>query len=350
MKMLCKILLSSLAVTFIIANTNALTVGSLTTPSSQASIAFPNGATNIMLGFTLFEQGFTLANATTTCTFNAFYPVSGLINLNNGVLSLLNDFIYTNTRSVGTVFGGGVILGNGHSLELPRTVTNFGFPTSLLRVKDLSIVLNGETNLLSQLHCSGASKIAGRNKALNFNSGSSIIVRPRSQLIFENVELKAVQGSVIRCVDDSASIIFRACTLNLSGEYTFSRGSILFDEDTIITGTNKFNYTTRLSSTIASMSSLTFGLNTTFSYAPARANNRLLFMNDATSALFLQGATLISTRTGLNIANGTLMIDRNVTLSSQARFNAEALVLNSKLTVQVLGGANLNLFGKVRYG
>ena len=336
--------------TFMSVEIAALIVGSLTTPSNQVSITFPNADTNnTMLGFAFFEQGFTLQSATTTCTFNNFYPVSGLINLNNGVLVLKRDFIYSNTSATVTVFGGGVILGNNYSLELPKALTEFSFPTSLLRVKDLSVVLNSDTNLLSQLHCGGACKISGRWKNLTFKSGSSIIVRPRSQLIFENVEFKNLRGGVIRCLDDSASIIFRSCTLNLSGEYTFSRGSILFDEDTIITGTNKFNYTTRLTSSIASKATLLFGLNTTFSYAPARANRDLLFFSDATSVLHLQGATLISTRTGINLATGTLVIDQNVTMSSQAKFNAEALKINNSLTLQVLGGANLNLFGKIRY-
>lgn len=328
-----------------------LIVGSLTTPSNQPPITFPNIDTNnTALGFAFFEQGFTLQSATTTCTFNDFYPVSGLVNLNNGVLILKRDFIYTNTTAKVTVFGGGVILGNNYSLELPKAVTEFGFPTSLMRVKDLSIVLNGDTNLLSQLHCGGNCKIAGRWKTLTFKNGSGIIVRPRSQLIFENVEFKNVRGGFIRCLDDSAAVIFRSCTLNLSGDYTFSRGSILFDEDTLFTGTNKFNYTSRLSSSISSKSTLMFGLNTTFSYAPARANNNLFVMTDSTSALYLQGATLVSTRTGIQLSTGTLVIDQNVTMSSQAKFNAEALKIDTSLTLQLLGGSNLNLFGRVRYG
>lgn len=351
-KLLVKILFScATMIAFFFEQSSSLIVGSLTTPSNQPPITFPNTDTNnTALGFAFFEQGFTLQAATTTCTFNDFYPVSGLVNLNNGVLILKRDFIYTNTTAKVTVFGGGVILGNNYSLELPKAITEFGFPTSLLRVKDLSIVLNGDTNLLSQLHCGGNCKISGRSKPFTFKSGSAIIVRPRSQLILENVEFKNVRGGAIRCVDDSASIILRSCTFNLSGDYTFSRGSILFDEDNIITGTNKFNYTTRLSSSIASKSTLMFGLNTTFSYAPARANNNLLFMNDATSVLYLEGSTLISTRTGIRLSTGTLVIDNNVTLSSQAKFNAEALNIDTSLTLQVLGGGNLNLFGKVRYG
>lgn len=335
---------------FIYKTAKPIIVGSLTAPSNQPQITFPNSDTNnTALGFAFFEQGFILQNSTTTCTFNDFYPVSGLVNLSGGVLFLKRDFVYTNTAP-NKVFAGGVIIGNNYSLEFPKALTEFGFPTSFLRVKDLNIVLNCDSALLSQLHCSGNCKISGRVKPLTFRSGSAIIVRPRSQLILENVEFKNVRGGAIRCLDDSASIIVRSCTFNLSGDYTFSRGSILFEEDNIITGTNKFNYTTRLTSSIASKSMLMFGLNTTFSYAPARANNNLLFMNDATSVLYLDGSTLISTRTGIKLSTGTMVIDNNVTLSSQAKFNAEALNIDTSLTLQVLGGGNLNLFGKVRYG
>ena len=48
---------------------------------------------NRLNGFAAFENGFSLENRVTTCTFDALFPVSGTVNINGGNLYLNQDVI-----------------------------------------------------------------------------------------------------------------------------------------------------------------------------------------------------------------------------------------------------------------
>jgi hypothetical protein len=98
----------------------ALVVGSLSAPSRQAITTFPTATlNNEMLGFAAFEGGFILTDALTTVTFNAYFPVSYLMNLRGGLLFLDVDMHLSNsfTAFVST----GTINGNGFSLTTPSS-------------------------------------------------------------------------------------------------------------------------------------------------------------------------------------------------------------------------------------
>lgn len=216
--------------------------------------------------------------------------------------------------------------------------------------KNGSLVLNSDINLIGEFHAAQSCKINARGKRITFNdSTSSFVVRPRSSILIENAELQNLSLSSIRCIDDSGTVTLSNCVVTLSQNFTFSRGSILFNNDVIFTGTNQFNYTSRVGSTISSLAMLMFDKFATFNYAPARANATLLAMADVSSQLYLNGCSLTSTSTGLRLLTGTLILDNDVTLSSAAVFNANALWLDSGLNIVLTGAANVQLFGKVRY-
>ena len=75
---------------------NSYFLGSDTTPSRQATATFltSGNATNIMLGFGCFINGFTLTDVNTTCSFDSFEPVAGTVNMNNGRLYLFQDLYF----------------------------------------------------------------------------------------------------------------------------------------------------------------------------------------------------------------------------------------------------------------
>lgn len=212
-----------------------------------------------------------------------------------------------------------------------------------------ALVFNCDVNIKTPIHFSGICKINGRGKRVFLNPGSEFVIRPNSQLILEDCELQEVEDSRLRCLMGNGSILIRNSILNLSSEYTFSLGSIQFEEDVLVTGFGKFNYTNCQSSTIAFGAILTFDNDTTFSYAPQCPRRDLIFMEDNTSALVLNGCTLVSTRTGLELTAGILVIDDKVTMSSQARYPAEGIMLDSSLDTRIKGGSTLDLYGYIRY-
>lgn len=213
---------------------------------------------------------------------------------------------------------------------------------------DTKVIFNSDVNFTVPVHFQGNCTISGRANGLNLINNGKVVVRPNSRLTIEDVEMRNLGDGKLACLTDSGSLTFENSILNLSRDYTFSRGSILFNQDNFITGSNKFIYTTNLASTIDSQSMLYMGYGTTFSYSPRTAKRDLIFMTNTTSQLFLDGSSLHVTRTGLQLSAGTLILDDLVTVSSEARVPAEGIRLNSDLTVNVRGNANVQLFGIIR--
>ena len=100
---------------------NALSLGSNTVVSRQGYAIFPSGATdNMMKGYALFENGFKLFDASTTCTFDSLFPVSGVIDLMGGSLYLMESLTLANTTRINTM---GNLYGNGKTLKLAQSIT-----------------------------------------------------------------------------------------------------------------------------------------------------------------------------------------------------------------------------------
>lgn len=330
---------------FIYVRLQSLSVGSNTAGSRQPFINFPSiDANNTMLGFAVFESGFALQTATTTCTYDDLYPVSGTVNLRGGRLHLRKDLIFNNSLNITT--SGSFFCAN-KSIEFGPFLQDFKLSTSLT-FDTANIVLNMDTYLNGPLQFRNTCRIDGRGKVLNLQGNSSIVVRPGGNLTFENVELQGVKASNIRCLTDRGAITFRNSIINLANNYTFSRGLLLFDEDVVITGSTRFIYSTRLSSTINTDSILLIDRGVTFSYAPVTNSTSLIVMTDVTSNLYLNGCTLYTTRTGLSLSTGTIFLDDLVTFTSDAQFDAEALCLGANVNAIMLGNSQLRVFGRLK--
>ncbi len=323
-----------------------LTVGSNTAVSRQANQLFTAGATNTILGFAALENGFSLESNLTTCTYNAFFPMGGKVNMRGGQLTLARNLIFD--KSFYTT-SSGVILGGSNSIEFGATTTDLVFRDSLY-FNNTSLLLNNDTRVYALLQFGGNCKINGRGSVLNLQNPAGIIIRPNSQLILEDVFIKNVGRTNIRCMNDGSSLTLRNSIVALNANYTFSNGSITFDEDVMITGTSVFAYTSGVGSTVNSLATLFMDHDTTFSYATRRALNNVLTMIDQTSTLFLNGCTLFSTHTGLQIQAGTLLIEDTVTFSSMAYNSGEAIDISPNVTTKIKGGSNLQIFGRLKYG
>lgn len=214
---------------------------------------------------------------------------------------------------------------------------------------DAIISLNSNFNLLSPLQLKGTSKIDGHGMRLTFSTSGELVVRKGASLTLENVEIMNLSQSKLRCMTDSGSITFRNSIVHLDDYYTFSRGSIRFDGDCIFTGSAGFFYTSCVSSTIASQATFMLSEDTTLYYAPRCPLRNLIYFEDNLSTLYLDGCSLISTRTGLQLSSGRLVVDDHVTVSSQALHLAEGIVLDSSLDVRIRSGATLDLYGCIRY-
>lgn len=320
-----------------------LTIGadSLVSVEPLTNVPAVDSVPNEILQFAFMQKGFSFEDATTSCTFGAVFPVAGTINLRGGTLYLETDLIFQNPANLVST---GYFWGNNHQIDLSQSITWLS-STFQSQFRDTSVFLNNDLTLAGTIKFLGSCLLDGRWNNVTFGQGANLIIGHNTTLTMRNMELDGIIGSNIRCLDDSASLILDNVRWVQSGDYTFSRGSILFVNKVDVVGQHVFNFSPTLTSTIETDSILYFDVGTTFSYSPQVPKRTLLFMEDTTSFLSLNGCSVVATRTGLQLSQGTMIIDNHVTFSSQARFLAEGIELQSTLNIMVLGSATLDFFG-----
>jgi len=211
------------------------------------------------------------------------------------------------------------------------------------------LVLNTDTIITKDWRLRGNCKVFGNGKKLLFENGAKIELNDQANVEFHDVCFSGLEQSNLCCLTDNASITLQDSVLWLSRDFTFSHGSLVFERDVVISGTVSFEYQSSQVSTIAADSTLYVGPDVAFKYAPIAANKNLLTMEDETSRLYLDGATLHVTYTGLRLSGGTLLLDNKATLSSDARNSGEACEFASDLNLKLLSGAVADIHGIFRY-
>jgi hypothetical protein len=109
-----------------------------------------------------------------------------------------------------------------------------------------------------------------------------------------------------------------------------------------------------MTSTIAVNARLKFDLGSTLSYDPSTANRDLFYMPDETSIIHLNNCTVHSTATGLRLTRGTLMLENDVTFSSEGSDPSESISLGdgtsqNDLTIKLMSGVEVTSYGAFRY-
>jgi len=225
---------------------------------------------------------------------------------------------------------------------------------SPVRFSNTTLVCNSPVVIRDTILFQDSCSFRGNKYGITFDAQGSLAVAPGATLTLENVSLDNLQANKLVCQANNSSIVLKNSKLKLSENYTFSVGSIRFEQDVKISGTTIFAYETSQASTIASDAKLTFAHDTTFSYAPPVASRDLLSMTDQTSRLHLKGCTLHSTATGIRLTKGTLLLDDLVTFSCEGLEDSEAIcwggeTADDDLFVTWGAGANLDVYGGFAY-
>jgi len=329
-------------------NASPLTVGSDTTPSRQAAITFPTGTTNELLGFTALDAGFTFADANTSCTYNAFFPTSGIVNLKNGKFYLANDFLINSDCSI---VSAGTIFGNMGALLVSPLITATTFPsvsiTSPLKIYDLTIYFPNDTTIAAPLYINGSCALIGSGNTITLNKNKPIIVQRNSQLLLQNISLVGLGLNTIACTNDSSVIVLKNVIASLDYDYNFSRGTLMFQHDVVLRGTNKFIYSATTTSTIDFNTLVFCDYGVTLSVYQQRNFKTPLYLADASSNLYLNGCSLIISKTGLELSQGTVCFDNKVTISCEARNATSGLTIKNSTNTHVRSKAYVNMYGNI---
>lgn len=328
-----------------------LSVGSTTTPSRQTLATFPQVDTNNQVNaFAWMEAGFTLASATTTCTFDSVFPVQSSVTLNGGSLHLTKDLMFNNTL---TFVNGGSLFGNNYALIMPKSRTPILLPNAQLgvsmQIRNTNVILNSPLQVQSDIYFFGNSKIRGQGHSLTVPQNVSLFISSDSLLTFEDLILDIQSTSALTCLHNSSSVTFRNCILTFSKNIDFGLGSFSVEDTVLWTGAYKFNYTSGITSTIASNAFLMLDRGMTFSISPTLQRRNLLYMPDQSAGIYMNESSLMTGKNGLLLDNGSLYFDNKVTLSNQGRNTSESLEFGKNLNIFCLSESQVSIFGYVHY-
>lgn len=282
---------------------------------------------NQMLSFGWMKSGFGMSSSTITCTFSSVFPVSGNLSLHGGQLTLGTDLFMQNSTAF---LSPGIIHGDGHILDICQSVT--GIPSTDRSIfKSVKMFIHGDLNITGTVDFKGACLIDGGKNKIMLGTNGSLKIGHNSTLTLKNVEIDGIKNCNIYCMDDSASLILDNVRWVQSGDYTFSRGSILIENLVDFSSKYKFIYASGLTSTIDSDSRWYFSDLAQVSFGRKRSvsDREPLYFQDYSSILHLENATLVITSSGARLTNGTFLCDREVKIDAGSMASYAGLAIGN---------------------
>ncbi|MFH1643665.1 MAG: hypothetical protein ABIA74_00620 [bacterium] len=265
-------------------------------------------------GYVLTENDITLLDENTTVSLSIHDSLICNIQLNFGTVYLQDDLYFTNNKK---------IIGPGKIIPQSRKIifngTNLNCNTSICFGTNSNIKLNTNIDLSETWTFDDASThiIEGQGNILSLENLGLILINENSTLIIRNLTINNISEQNIKCLNDTAKIIFQNVKLVLSDDFQFQTGSFEVLDSCEFNGPYKFAYQTTKTSTIKSKSNLILDNFITFSYDPGIPIQNLINLQDETSSIIFNNATLHVTTTGIQLTKGNLFIN------GQANFIAE---------------------------
>lgn len=326
----------------------ALIIGSNSHPG-DTFVTFPAAdSDNEVASDAMMRNGFALADNTTTCTFNSFFPVAGNVQLHGGTLWVTQDLIFHNPTTFTNL--GDIKADDMHELSLASGMSIFGEGANEpFTFENICIILHSDVAFKSPIQFEGTCVIEGAGHLLDLSSTASLIVGSDSTLTLRNIHIKGISGDNIQCVDDTGTIILEDLLWTQDANYYhFDRGAFQFKNRVTIKGRDGiFAYQSREQSLIERAATLKFDKSFTFSYDPDSNSKNLISFEDNSSTLVLSSASLHTASTGMHLTKGNMRVKGNVTiktelgLAKEMRIGSSAQVNDFRVTIA--GGSTMIL-------
>lgn len=216
---------------------------------------------------------------------------------------------------------------------------------------NMNLFWNSSGVITAPIIFQGACVMDGGGRDISFDEFGSMIIAANSSLLVKNVVMQGITAHRIWCADDSSEIILKNMEWNQDGVYTFSVGSLRFKSNIIMSGDATFVYNAKQTSTVESQSSLVLNVGFTFSYDPGVASKNLLLLSDSSAQLVLDGGTLHTTTTGMQLTHGTIQVwresflsaDSNVQEQDSEGFTFGSNMVSSDVYLDIYSGSVLTL-------
>ncbi len=193
--------------------------------------------------------------------------------------------------------------------DFAPSYASFGSSTSKLIFDDRTTleIFTGDLNYTWTFQ--GNCVLDGVGRTLTFGPNGRIVLVKGATLEVRNMTLKGVRDNRFRCDTNASRFTFNNTTIVMDADFTFSMGKMDITGDLDLTGTFTFHYTTNQTSNIGKRGRFIVDRGSTFRYAPSSTSKTLITMTDNSSEILLQGGTLATTTTGIQLTKGTLGVD-----------------------------------------
>lgn len=229
----------------------------------------------------------------------------------------------------------------------------YGFSTQLpigdLIFKNIAITCNADLVFTNTVRFQGVCALACNDHALTLGTDGHIVVDTGSSLLLDQVGIKNLRNNKMRCLNSAGRISLRNVDLILDSDFSFACGHFYVQGDVRATGAYGFSYQSDQISTIDSHATLLFDSGITFSYEPTIASQALLSLQDSSSRLHFFETSLYVTTTGLSLTKGTVIIEGDCFISSDANVEVEGISLGTGIaaddncTLKILPESNIHL-------
>lgn len=307
----CCLAVLSICLAFIVLSAQAHIVGSVSNCSRESFITFPAADNdNRITGFAWLSNGFELEDATTSCTFDAVYPISGTVNLHGGTLYLSEDLVLTNPMDLQ---GLGTIIGNHHKLMLCSSIQ--ALPNDVKLFKDVQLYTSADIDFLSTVSFQGDCMVTTQGNVIDLSQGQ-MIVDSASQLELRGVRLEGVGNNNVQCVDDTSHLVLDNVLWCQVGDISFSHGDLLIQNLVTFIGSATFTYESAMTSTIDDESTWRFDGGIIFRVGRKNPDIEPMYFVDKESVVVLGECSMITTAGGLTLTRGRLEFEKNVIIET----------------------------------
>ena len=303
-----------------------------------------SGDENRLEGDPFFASNISLVDSSSSLTCAIAGALSCDVQLNDGTLYLENNLSFVDEKKI---IGPGIVKLNKRNLTFGAK--EFSVTTSLYFDNASDVELNSNMHMNSRWTFSGGENVFnGNGNIVYLDTGGQIIIERGSSLLVKNVILHKISG-VFACLDNLGTASFQSVRVILDNDCTFSQGCFEVLDKLSVAGAYKWVYQSAKRSKICSKAKLTMEQGLTLSYDPLVASRDLIFLEDASSSIFLKNSTIHSTSTGMQLTKGILEIEGNSFLSSEASCQAEGIMIGdgvssaNDLTINVLRDSSLKL-------
>ncbi|MBL4588113.1 hypothetical protein JKY79_02095, partial [Candidatus Babeliales bacterium] len=294
--------------------------------------------------FAWMKHGFTLEDATTSCTFEPIFSVGETADFRGGTLYLNTDLCFNEMSTLKNT--GNIVSAQSQTVDLAPTMTYFANTSYTTILDDISLNMHYDLTLEGTVIIQNDVAIHGNNHVLDLGSGA-IFVKKDSKITLHNVSLVGIAQSNISCEAATSQIILKDSSwYQDDNTFTFTQGSIVFKNAVSLVGSAIFNYASSMTSTVSknSVLRLSDGMHFQIGRASSGGSEPIYFEDPNSSLLFDNGSLHISEH-GARLTRGSFLITGELEIDIAGTTSTNGLMLgdtteDDDLRIELLPGAH----------